>query len=190
MYTTTGEASHQYLLTIRIQCSSLSKLNNFSLYKKRCAAKKTQVSPCNPTKLATLSILCPEDDLISNCGQIFKKTISFEDILHFIDEEDVVTYEVFDCDITFYPETPTKNRKINRQRNYISRSCEKSKCIPSKDRHICFIDEQRISTMFPNPYNLWDMFPSALMSLSHTNDRYCMSNQYPQPKTHPPRIDW
>ena len=37
-YPTTGEISHQYLLTIRIQCSNLSKLNNFSLYKKQCAA--------------------------------------------------------------------------------------------------------------------------------------------------------
>ena len=33
-YPTTGEVSHQYLLTIRIQCSNLSKLNNCSLYKK------------------------------------------------------------------------------------------------------------------------------------------------------------
>ena len=37
-YSTTGDVSHQYLLTIRIQCSNLSKLNNFSLYKKQCAA--------------------------------------------------------------------------------------------------------------------------------------------------------
>ena len=37
-YPSTGEVSHQYLLTIRIHCSNLSKLNNFSLYKKRCAA--------------------------------------------------------------------------------------------------------------------------------------------------------
>ena len=38
-YSTTGEVSHQYLLTIRIQCSNLSKLNNFSLHKKPCAAR-------------------------------------------------------------------------------------------------------------------------------------------------------
>ena len=37
-YPTTGEGSHQYLLTIRIHCSKLSKFNNFSLHKKRCAA--------------------------------------------------------------------------------------------------------------------------------------------------------
>ena len=109
--------------------------------------------------------------------------------MHFIDEEDILTYEDYDCGITFYPENPTKVRQINRERNYISRSCEKSKCIPSNDRHNCFIDEQRNSNNFLNPYNSWDMAPAALMSLNHTNDRYSMSNQYPQPTTHPPRKD-
>ena len=33
------------------------------------------------------------------------------------------------------------------------------------------------------------MVPAALMSLYHTNDRYSMSNQYPQPTTHQPRTD-
>ena len=35
---TTGEISHHYLPTIRIQCSTFSKLNNFCLCTKRCAA--------------------------------------------------------------------------------------------------------------------------------------------------------
>ena len=80
--------------------------------------------------------------------------------------------------------------EINSERNYISRPCKKSKCIPSNDRHNCFIDEQQHnSKIFLNPYNLLDMVPAALMSLNHTNDRYCMSNQYPQPTTHQPRTD-
>ena len=54
--------------------------------------------------------------------------------MHFIDEEDIVTYEDFDCGINFYPETPPKIREINRERNYISRSCEKTKYTPSNDR--------------------------------------------------------
>ena len=131
-------------------------------------------------KLAIHSIFRPEDDLKSNCGQNFKKTVSFDDI---------VTYEDFDCAMTFYPKTPTKIREINRERNYIFRSCGKSKCIPSNDRHNCFIDEHHNSIIFPNPYNLWDMVPAALMSLDHTNDRYSMSNQYPQLTTHQPRTD-
>ena len=33
------------------------------------------------------------------------------------------------------------------------------------------------------------MVPAALVSPKHTNDRYSMSNQYPQPSTHQPRKD-
>ena len=109
--------------------------------------------------------------------------------MQFIDEENVVTYKDFYCGITFYPETPTKNRQIKRERNYISRSCEKAKCIPSNDRRNCFIDERYNFIIFLNPYNLWDMVPSALMSFNHTTDRHSMSNQYPQPPAHQPRSD-
>ena len=154
-----------------------------------CSYIKTQVFPIDPTKLAIHSILRPEDDLISNCGQNFKKTVPFDDIVHFIDEENNVSYKNFDCGITFYHETPTKIREINRERNNFSRSCEKSTCIPSNDRHDCFIDEQHNSNIFLNPYNLWDMVPAALMALNHTNDRYSMSNQCPQSPAHQLRTD-
>ena len=103
-----------------------------------CIDNETQVSPYDPTKLAIHSILRPEDDLISNCGQNSTKTVSFDDIVHFIDEEDIVTYENFHCGITLYPETPTKIRQINRERNYVSRSCKISKCVPGNDQHNCF----------------------------------------------------
>ena len=53
--------------------------------------------------------LRPEDELISNCGQNFRKTISFDDIVHFIDEKNIVTYEDLGCGIAFCPETPTKS---------------------------------------------------------------------------------
>ena len=43
--------------------------------------------------------------------------------------------------------------------------------------------------MFLNPYKLWDMAPSALMSLNHTIHTNSMSNQYPQPTTNQPRTD-
>ena len=154
-----------------------------------CSYNKTQVSPYDPTKLAIHSILRPEGDLISNCSQIFEKTVPFKDIVHFIDEVDIVTYEDFDCAITFYSETPTKLKQINRERNYNSRSCEKSKCTPSNDRHICFTDGQHNSENFLNPYTLWDMVPAALMSPNLTNDSYSMSNHNPQPTTHLPRTD-
>ena len=81
----------------------------------------------NPTKLAIFSILRPENDIISKLGQNFREIVSFDNILHFIDEENIVTYVDFDCSTFFYPETPTKIRQINRERNCISRSCEKTK---------------------------------------------------------------
>ena len=45
---------------------------------------------------------------------------------------------IFFCGKTFYPETPTKIRQINRERNYISISCEKTQGIPSNDQKNCF----------------------------------------------------
>ena len=60
---------------------------------------------------------CPEDDLLSNCGPYLKKTVSFDDVVHLIDEKNMGTYVDFDCGITFFPETPTKIRPINRDRN-------------------------------------------------------------------------
>ena len=109
---------------------------------------KSVLSPYDPTKLALHSSLRSEDDLTSNCGPNVKKTV------HFIDVENMVTFVDFDCGITFLPETPTKVRLINRERNYISRSCEKPQCIPSNDQHTCFVDEQHSSNFFLNPCNL------------------------------------
>ena len=151
--------------------------------------KNIQVSPYDPTELAIYSILCPEDDRMSNCGQNFKNTASFDDIVYFIDEEDIVTYVDFDFGITFHHGTATKIRQINREWNNISRSCKKPNCIPRNHQHNWFIVEQCNSFNFLKPYNFWDMVPAALMSLNHTSDRYSNSNQYTQPSIHQPRTD-
>ena len=82
--------------------------------------KISVLSPYDPTKLAIHSILRPEDDLISKCGPNVKKTVSFYDVIHFIDKENMVIYVDFDCGVTFFPENPTKIRQINRERKYIS----------------------------------------------------------------------
>ena len=150
---------------------------------------KSVLSPYDPTKLAVHSILPPEDDLISNCGPNFEKTVSFDDVVHSIDEEKMVTYVDFDCGITFFPENPTKFRQINREQNYISRSCEKPQRIPSNYQHICVVDELHSFNFFMNPYNLWNLVPAALWSLCHTNDTYSLFNQYTQPTTQQLRAD-
>ena len=115
-----------------------------------CSYNKTQFSPHDPAKLAIYSNLRPQDDVLSNCGQNFKKTVSFVDIVHFVDAENIVTYVDFDCGVTFYPETLTKIRQIKRERNYISRSCEKPQCIPSNDQHNYSIAKQHSSNVFLN----------------------------------------
>ena len=129
---------------------------------------KSGLPAYDPTKLAIFYILRPEDDLISNCGPNVKKTVSFDDVVHFIDEENTVTYVDFDCGITFLPETPAKIRQINRERNYISRSCEKPQCIPSNDQHVCPVHEQHSSKIFLTPYILWDQ---QLTNLEQTHIR-------------------
>ena len=154
-----------------------------------CSYNKPQVSPYDHTKLAIHSNLRPEDDFISKCGESFRKLVSFDDIVHFIDEESIVTCVEFDCGFTLYPEAPSKIRPINRERIYISKSSEKPKCKPSNDQHVCPVDEQHSSNIFLTPYILWDMSPAALASLNDNNDRYSISNQYPQPTTHQPRTD-
>ena len=134
-------------------------------------------------------MLRPEAGLASKCGQDFKKTVSFDDIGHFIDEENIVTKVDSDCGITFYPKNPAKIIQINREQKYISRFCEKSKYIRSNYQKNHSIDEQRTSNIFLNPYKLLGMVPAAFMSLNHPNDRVSMSIQYPQPTTHQPRTE-
>ena len=149
--------------------------------------KKSVFFSYDPSKLAIHSILRPEDDLRSNYGPNFKKIVSFDDVVHFIDGENMVSYVDFDCGITFFPETPTKVRQINRKRNYISRSHEKPLYIPSNDQHTSSVDEQHSSNIFLYPHILWNMGPAALMSLNHINDTYSKFNQYPKLTTQPPR---
>ena len=129
---------------------------------------KSVLTPYDPTKLAIHSILRPEYDIISNCGPNLKKNVSFDDVVHFIDEENMVTYIDFDCGITFFAEKSTKFRQSNREQKYISRSCEKPQCIPSNDQHICAVDESLSSNIFLNPYNSWSLVPAAPLSLTHT----------------------
>ena len=156
---------------------------------KRCNYNETQHSPYVPTKNAIYSTLRPEADLISNCAHNLKKTVCFDDILNFIDEENFVTLVDFDFGITFYLEAPTEIGQINREGKNYSRSCEKPKCISSNDQHNCSIDEKHIFNIFLNPNNLWHIDPAPIKSLNHTTDGDFMSNQYPQTTNHRPGTD-
>ena len=102
---------------------------------------ETQDTPYDPTKSAFHSILRRKDELEANLWPELQKDFFFDDIVQFIDEENFVNYVDFDFVFTFYPETSTKIKWTNRDVNYISRSCEKPKCIPSNGQHKCSIDE-------------------------------------------------
>ena len=69
------------------------------------------------------SILHPAADPKSNCGHIFKKTVCFDDFVHFFAEEKILT-SVDLIGITPYAEAPTKVGEINRERKNSSRPCE------------------------------------------------------------------
>ena len=70
----------------------MTKLKNFSLlHDAKYNYIKFQDSTYDPIKLAILSNLRPEAELISICGHIFKKTVSVDEVVHLIDEENIVT---------------------------------------------------------------------------------------------------
>ena len=141
---------------------------------------ETQDSPYDPTKLAIDSVSHLLVDFISNR----KKTIPFDDVVHFIDEQNIVTYVEFDCDFTFCPESPTKSDQINRERKNNYRSYEKHKCFPNNDQRNFSIDEEQTSNSFLNPYKIRNTDPAALMTLNYTNEKDSMSTQYQQKTTH------
>ena len=151
--------------------------------------KETHDSPYDTAKLTIHFLLRPEIDLTSNFANNSQKTVSFDHMVHIIDEQNIVTKVDFDCGATFCREAITKNGQINRQRKHISRPCEKSECIPINDQHKCSMDKEHTSLIFLNPCNLWDMDPAAVMPLKHTTDRDSMSNQNFQTTTRQPRTD-
>ena len=75
---------------------------------------KNQVSTYDPSKLPIYSILRQEDDLVSKCGHNCNKKVSFDDFVHFIDEQNIVTFEEFDSDITLLLSTLKFPQKSNR----------------------------------------------------------------------------
>ena len=150
-----------------------------------CSYNKTQVSPYDPTKLAIHSILRPEDDQIPNCGQNFRRLFLSMKLCTSLMRTS------WRMKIFFVILLPTlkllqKSYRWNENGITFPDPVKNSSAFPLTISVTIFFDEQHI---FLNPYILWDMVPAALLSLNHTNDRYSMSNQYPQPTTHQPRTD-
>ena len=88
---------------MKIQCTTFVEIEQiFPLQQAMGNYNKTHVSPYDLTKLAIHSFLRSKDDIIPNCLQTLKKTVSFDEILQIIDEENIVFYANFVCGITFY----------------------------------------------------------------------------------------
>ena len=122
------------------------KRSTFPFAGRYVQVQKIQVCPYDPTKLASRRW-----SFIKMWSEFQQKTVAFDDIVNFIVEKNIVTYVDFDCGFTFYPETTTKIRHINRERNCFSGACEKPKWIASNDQHDCCIIEQHSSNFFLNP---------------------------------------
>ena len=109
----------------------------------------------------------------SVCRKHYTSTSKSKFLLMIVQSLDIIGYH--HCGNIFHRATPTKTRQIKRERNYISRSCEKPKLIRSSNQHDCSIDKHHNRHNFLIPFNLCDMDPAALTSLNHTNDRDSIS---------------
>ena len=69
---------------------------------------KTQDSPHDPTKLAIHCVLRPKVNLASFFDLSLEKTLSFDDLMHFSEEEKIVASVNFDCGFSLYHEFPKK----------------------------------------------------------------------------------
>ena len=93
---------------------NLCQNENFSfLLEAMYSYNKTEDSLYDSTKLESNSYLRTEFDLLSKCGHNLKKTVSFDDIVHFIDDKNIVTCVDFHRGNIFYPEAPEKVSNIN-----------------------------------------------------------------------------
>ena len=136
-YQTTDKISHPCLPTIILRCTTFVENENFFFSKKQYTTTKKPKTFLLILKFAIYSILRQELDPTSDFGHTVKRTVSFDNILHVIDEKNKVTFVDFDCGITFCTAAPTEVGHINRERNNLPRSCEKPMCIPNKDLRNC-----------------------------------------------------
>ena len=121
-----------------ISLQVLSKMNNVSImHEFRVNYNATRDSPHDRKKLQSCSILHPEVDRKEICGCL-KTTISFDDMVHYIDAENILTFVDFECCIFFYSKASTRFKCIDRKWENNSGSFENLKCIPSSDELFCF----------------------------------------------------
>ena len=129
--------------------------------------------PYCPTNLAIHSNLYPEVENKSICSDNSKKTVSFDDMVHGIDGDDLVTQVFLNGGNTFCLWI----------RSY------QPKCITSDDQFIFSNDDDHTSNIILDNYVLLDMCPTAPFPLTHTSDRDFMTIQNPRISTHQDKTD-
>ena len=103
----------------------LSILNNFSLFRKRCTITRQPETILMTLKNLKFFLFYAWILILQHFFQKFGKTVSFDGMVHIIDEENPVIYVDFHFNLPFQHEAPPNIGQINRERISICRSCEK-----------------------------------------------------------------
>ena len=69
-----------------------------------------------PTKLAIWTILLPEVDLVSKCGDNLEMTLFSDEMMHFTDEDTFVRYVVFIFSKNLHPKAAMQEEHFNQER--------------------------------------------------------------------------
>ena len=109
----------------------------------------TQYLFYDPTKLAIRFILRKEVDFLSSQGDNFNKTVSFDDTLHFVDDQNVLTYVDSECCLTFYRQKSDKfnGKKANAD---LVKNSSASQNYSEKEQFF----KKHTSNNFVDPYNV------------------------------------
>ena len=126
-----------------------------------------------PIKFANHSNLNTEVKNLSNCLDNCKKTVSFVDMVHGIDGDELATHVVFNGGNTFY----------------LWIGSHQPKCITSDDQFNFSNDDEHTSNIILENYVLLDMGPTAAFPLTHSSDRDFMTIQNPRESTHQQKTD-
>ena len=188
-YTTTGEISHQYLLTIRIRCSSLSNLNNLSLCRNRCAATIKPKSHRMILQSLQFILFCVQKMILYQI--VARNSKGLFPLMTFCTSLMRRTWWPMKISVAVLHSTMKPLQKTYR----------------STENGITFPDPVKNPSVFPVTINVTALLMSSIIVLSfwtrtlygtwfqqllcHSNTLMIdtMYNQYPQSTTHQPRTD-
>ena len=154
-----------------------------------CSYKRTQVSPYDPIRLAIHSILPPEMLLYQILARIWKKLYLLMTLCTSLMRRTTWPMEIWTMVSLFTLKLIQKPDRWTKNRITFPDPLRNLSLFPVTININVFLMRSITLIVYLNPYNFWYMVPAALMSLNHTNDRYSMSNKYPQPTTDQPRRD-